>query len=194
VPNYDVNDAGDALDMHVHAFFTGHAVTRRQWPLGPVEQRIPGFFVYAVGPGPRFAGWTYLTAGCWRATARHQHGLEFVLSTNTDDVRHVELLTMLAYYHAGQDSQRLDLGHTVPIGEPWMPGSLCEFQLIALPYAYGPDLEVCAWSNGHARILATQPITEAEHKLKVAQGLEALEQRLEETAADFANPHRPSVA
>jgi hypothetical protein len=161
VPTYDVNDAGDALDTHVHAFFAGHAVTRRQWPLGPVEQRIPGFFVYAAGPGPRFAGWTYLTAGCWKATARHQHDLEFVLSTNTDDVRHVELLTMLAYYHAGQESQRL---------------------------------EICAWNNGHARILATQPITSAEHKLKVAHGLEALEQRLEATAADFANPHRPSVA
>jgi hypothetical protein len=194
MPTYDVNDASEALDAHVRAFFAGHSITRQQWPLGPVEQRIPGFFVYSAGPGPRFPGWSYLTSGCWKATAQHQHGLEFVLSTNTADPRHVELLTMLAYYHAGPESQRLDLGHTVPIGQPWMPGSLCEFQLIALPYAYGPDLELCTWPTGHTRILATQPITKPEHTLKTTQGLEALEQRLEATEADFANPHRPSVA
>jgi hypothetical protein len=194
MPHYDVNDAGEALDAHVHAFFAGHSITRQRWPLGPIEQRIPGFFVYAAGPGPRFAGWSYLTAGCWKATARHQHGLEFVLSTNAEDLRHVEVLTTLAYYHAGPESQRLDLGHTVPIGEPWTPGSLCEFELIALPYAYGSDLEVCAWNNGHARILAAQPITRAERELKIADGIEALEQRLEDAAADFANPNRRSVA
>jgi hypothetical protein len=194
VPHYEVNDAGEALDAHVRTFFAGHPVTRHKWPLGPVEQRIPGFFVYAAGPGPRFTGWSYLTAGCWNATARHQHGLEFVLSTNCEDLRHVEVLTMLAYYHAGPDGQRLDLGHTVPIGEAWTPGSLCEFEMIALPYAYGPDLEVCAWNNGHARILAALPITSAERELKISDGVESLEQRLEDSGADFSNPNRPSVA
>lgn len=194
MPHYDVNDPGEALDAHIRSFFAGHPVTRHTWPLGPVAERIPGFFVYAAGPGPRFAGWSYVTAGCWRATARHQHGLEFVLSTNAEDPRHVEVLTMLAYYHAGPDSQRLDLGHTVPIGEPWTPGSLCEYELIALPYAYGPDLEVCAWNNGHARVLAALPITRAERDLKTADGVEALEQRLEQSGANFSSPDRPSVA
>jgi hypothetical protein len=193
VPHYDVHDPGEAFDAHLYAYFAGHEVTRQRWPLGPIEQRIPGFFVYVAGPGPRLQGWTYLTSGCWKATAHHQHGLEFVLSTNAEDVRHIEVLTVLAYYHAGPDSQRLDLGHTAPIGEPWAPGSLCDSVLISLPYAYGPDLEVCSWNAGHIRVLTALPITPAERALKVNQGLEKLEQRLEDTAADFANPLRPSV-
>jgi hypothetical protein len=120
--------------------------------------------------------------------------LEFALSTNAADLRHVEVLTMLAYYHAGLESQRLDVGHTAPIGEPWTPGSLCEFVLISLPYAYGPELETCSWDNGHVRTLTALPITTAEHALKINQGVEELEQLLEKAAADFANPQRPSVA
>ncbi len=194
VPHYDADDPGEAFAAHVHAYFAGHKLTRQSWPLGPVERRIPGFFVYAAGPGPRFPGWSYLTAGCWKATARRQHGLEFILSANAEDIRHVEVLTMLAYYHAGPQSQRLDLWHTAPIGEPWTPGSRCEFVLIDLPYAYGPDLESCSWNNGHVRTLAALPITAAEQALKIDQGVEQLEQRLEDAAADFANPLRPSVA
>jgi hypothetical protein len=116
-----------------------------------------------------------------------------VLSANTDDARHVELLAMLAYYHAGPASQRLDYGHTVPIGEPWVPGSSCTHELIALPYAYGPDFEITSWDGGHIRILAVQPITEAERDFKVAHGIEALEQRFERAAIAFADPQRASV-
>ncbi len=100
---------------------------------------------------------------------------------------------MLAYYHAGPSDQRLDLGHTVPIGEAWTTGSACEYELVGLPYAYGPDLEVCAWPSGHIQVLAVQPITAAEREFKVEHGAEALEQRLEEAAIDFANPMRRSA-
>jgi Suppressor of fused protein (SUFU) len=100
---------------------------------------------------------------------------------------------MLAYYHAGPEQQRLDIGHTVPIGEPWVPGSLCDGALISLPYAYGPDLEVCEWNSGHVRVLNALPITAAERAFKISHGLEELEQRLEHAGADFANPMRPSV-
>ena len=86
----------------------------------------------------------------------------------------------------------LDLGHTVPIGEPWTPGSLCEFELISWPYTYGPDLEVYAWNNGHARILSAQPITASEREFNVS-GVEALERRLEDAAVSFADPQRSSV-
>ncbi|GAB2578126.1 suppressor of fused domain protein [Microlunatus antarcticus] len=193
MPHYDVASWNHALERHVASYFGTHSISQERWPLGPVERRIPGFFVYKVGPGPRFSGWTFLTAGCWGATAEAGHGLEFVLSTNADDLRHVEVLTMLAYYHAGPPDQRLDLGHTVPIGEAWTPGSACEYELIGLPYAYGPDLEVCAWLNGHIQVLAVQPITTAEREFKVEHGAEALEDRLEEAAVEFANPMRRSA-
>lgn len=101
---------------------------------------------------------------------------------------------MIAYYHTGPRDQRLDIGHTVPIGEPWMPGSLCTHLLISLPYAYGPNLEVCAWRSGHARLLSAIPITEAERNLKATAGLEALESLLEARAVNFTDPFRSSVA
>lgn len=153
----------------------------------------PGFFVYQVEPGPRFEAWTYVTSGCWRATAKHGHGLEFVLSAPDDDDRHVELLFMNAYYHAGQESQRLDIGHTVPIGESWVAGGELDHLLVSLPYAYGPDLEQLRWNTGHARLLSLMPITSAERDFKAAHGIEALEQRLEDAAVDFTDPTRGSV-
>ncbi len=134
-----------------------------------------------------------MSSGCWEATAHDEHGLEFGLTTTAPSSRHVEILTMVAYYHAGPQQQRLDHGHTLPIGEPWTQQSLCTYLLVATPYAYGPDFEVCSWPGGHARILALQPITTAERDFKAEHGVEALEQRLEAARAAFADPNRPSV-
>lgn len=194
MPTYSTDSPSEALASHLAAFFEGHQIEATTWPLGPAEERLPGFFVYEIGPGPRFPGWTYVSSGCW--TAAHDvagHGLEFVLSANTFDRRHVELVTMASYYHAGPDSQRLDWGHTVPVGEAWAGSGSCDSLLVSLPYAYGQDLESCAWATGHARLLALLPITEAEREFKVEHGVEALEQRLEDAAVDFANPKRASV-
>jgi hypothetical protein len=76
---------------------------------------------------------------------------------------------------------------------PGLKRSICTHLLIALPYAYGPELEICSWPNGHARILAVKPITEAERAFKIEPDVEALEQRLEDAQASFADPNRPSV-
>lgn len=101
---------------------------------------------------------------------------------------------MTGCYHAGPESQRLDVGHTLPIGEPWfVPGAL-DHLLVSQPYAYGPDLEGLRWKTGQARLLSLMPITVAERDFKVAHGQEALEQRLEDAAVDFLNPSRASVA
>ena len=141
---------------------------------------MPGLFVHEVGPGPRIDAWTYLTLGAWSAVHSDDgHGLEFIITAPQADVRMVELLTMVAYYYAGPASQRLDVGHTVPVGEPWLPMSACDHLLVGLPYAYGPELERCEWRGGHARLLGLVPITEQERAYKVQQGVDALEARLE---------------
>jgi hypothetical protein len=44
------------------------------------------------------------------------------------------------YYHR---PGRLGLGHTLPIGEPWLPESACDHWLVSLPYPFGPDLQTC---------------------------------------------------
>jgi hypothetical protein len=100
---------------------------------------------------------------------------------------------MTSYYHAGPEHQRLDVGHTVPIGEPWLAGGTLNHLLVSLPYAYGPDLEQLRWKTGHARTLSLLPITTAERDFKATFGAEALEQRLEHAAVDFLNPSRESV-
>ncbi len=102
---------------------------------------------------------------------------------------------MTAYYHANPDDPtfRLDVGHTVPIGEPWSPGSLCDHVLVSLPYPFGPELEVCAWDGGHARLLWLLPITAAERDFEVAHGLEALEQRFDDAALAYSDTRRGSV-
>jgi hypothetical protein len=100
---------------------------------------------------------------------------------------------MTAYYHAGQTPQRLDVGHTVPIGEPWLPGSTCDHLLVSLPYIFGSDFEMCRWRNGHARVLWLLPITSAEREFKIEHGLDALEERFEAESVDYTNPLRGSV-
>jgi hypothetical protein len=86
------------------------------------------------------------------------------------------------------------IGHTVPIGEPWVPRSTCDHLLVSLPYPFGPDLELCDWDGDHARLLWLLPITEAERDIKAEHGLEALEQRFDDAAIKYWDPARSSVA
>jgi hypothetical protein len=86
--------------------------------------------VHEIEPGPRYAGWTYLSVGAWTAVHTDDgHGLEFLVCANQSSPLLVELVTMIAYYHAGPPTQRLEFGHTVPIGRPWLPDSACDHLL-----------------------------------------------------------------
>lgn len=150
-------------------FFNGHPIESRRWPVGPAERRLPGFNVLEIGPGPRLPRSTYISRGCWSAVhTPGGHGLEFVLTAPQSSGRHVEVVTMAAYYHAGPVTQRLDRGHTVPIGEPWVAGS-------AAPH------------------LSVVPITNAERVLEQDRGADALEERLEQAAVDVSDPFRASI-
>ena len=100
---------------------------------GPISRRVPGFCVHEIAPGPRYAGWTYATVGVWDVVHEPDgHGLEFVMTSSEADQRLVELMAMTAYYHCGPPDQRLDVGHTILIGEPWLPGSHCNLEQAAI--------------------------------------------------------------
>jgi hypothetical protein len=186
--------ATDAVDDHVHAWFAGHRIESLTWDTGPVHDWIPGFRVHAVAPGPRTPGrWTWVTTGCWDPVHRGRHGIEFILSTRDFTMRAVELLAIHAYSHARGDADRLDLDHTVNLGEAWLPGSSCDHALISLPYPWGPELEHCEWDGGHARLLWVLPITRAERDFKAIHGVEAPEQRFEAAGLDYTDPTRASV-
>jgi aminoglycoside phosphotransferase len=98
---------------------------------------------------------------------------------------------MTACYHV---DHHLDLEHSLPIGEPWLPGSRCDHLLISLPYLHGLDLEHCPLADGHARILWVLPVTAAEMAYRREHGHEALEQLFDEHAIVPTDPRRPSVA
>ncbi|MFF9285637.1 suppressor of fused domain protein [Streptomyces griseosporeus] len=185
--------AAEAVEAHVREFFAGHEVEAVEYDLGPGRQEaVPALRILVVAPGPRDDAWAYVTAGCWDAMQRGGHGLEFVMTAHVRDERFLDLMAMIAYYHCG--GHRLDLTHSMPIGEPWVPGSSCDHLLVSLPYMHGPDLEHCPLPDGgHARILWTLPVTAAEIEYRRRHGHEALEQRLDDAAIIPTDPFRKSV-
>src|SRR5690349_20086497 len=191
----DLTTAQAAVLDHLREYFAGHRVEVREPADAHVRERIPGFSFAAVAPGPVIGKHVYVSMGCWDAVHDGEHGLEFVIVAPDAAPRHALSVTMAAYYHANPDDAgfRLDLGHTVPIGEPWSPGSSCDHLLVSLPYPFGRELEICEWENGHARLLWLLPITAAEKDFKAANGLEALEQRFDDARLEYWNPRRASV-
>jgi Suppressor of fused protein (SUFU) len=184
------DDTCGALEAHVRRFFAGQPVAAFTWEGGPIRQANPRFRVLRVEPVAEAQLWQYISVGGWAATAGERWGLEFILSTAAATPRAVELLARSVYYHRGG---RLGLGHTVPIGEPWLPGSACDHLLISAPYPFGPDLQTCHVGDRHVDFLWLLPVTMAERDFKAANGLEALESRLEEAEVKYWDVRRPSV-
>ena len=108
--------------------------------LGPAADLLPRLRIAVLSPGPRTNLWVYATVGASEAKSGPTDGLEFFMTVPAEDLRHVELLTMTAYYHY---TDGLGLGHTFPIGEPWLSGSACDHMLVRFAYPFGPELEVC---------------------------------------------------
>lgn len=104
----------------------------------------------------------------------------------------VELLTTVAHFH--RTGSRLDLGHTVDLGRPWLPGSACDHALISRPYVDGPRLERLRASEFDIRCFWLLPITQAEREFKKEEGLEALEAKFDAAGILFADSARPSVS
>jgi hypothetical protein len=123
-------------------------------------------------------------------TEHTNYGLEFVLITPFEADRATELLAMNVHYHRGG---RLGLGHTVPIGEPWLPESLCDHWLISLPYPYGPELQKCHVGDRHVDFVWLLPITESERDFKAIQGVDALEERFEAADLHYWDANRDSI-
>lgn len=190
----DLVAARAALLDHLQARFPGQVIDEVLGVPGPIEDLVEGFRIFRIHPRRAGGWWLYVSSGCWAATQEHGHGLEFVLTAPVDDWVNLENTTMNAYYHCGSVKSRLDVGHTVPIGRPWLGDSPCDHYLVSLPYPFGPDFEVCTWGDGaHARILWLLPITKAERDFRREQGLDALECLFEERAINPVDIGRASV-
>lgn len=103
--------------------------------------------------------------------------------------RSVFLLTVTAHFH--RTGRRLDVGHTVNFGEPWVPDGACSRGLVSRPYFDGPDFEReptqgirCAW---------LLPVTDSEVNYKIEFGLDALESKFEAAQINALDWARPAV-
>lgn len=184
------DDVCGALEEHVRRFFHDRSVEVFTWTAGPILDQNPHFRVLRVAPQTPGDVWTYVSVGGWAETADTNRGLEFMICTESEDPRAIDLLAMTVYYHRGG---MLDLGHTLPIGEPWLPGSPCDSLLVSLPYPFGPDLQTCHVGDRHVEFLWLIPITDAERSWKVSAGLEALESRFDEVGLKYWQATRASV-
>jgi hypothetical protein len=184
------DDTCGALAEHVRRNFPGRPIEAFTWEAGPIRKQNPHFRVFRVAPAGKSDVWAYASVGAWAVTEDQGHGLEFIIATAFPDPRAVELLAMTVRYHHGGT---LGLGHTLPIGEPWLPGSRCDYLLVSLPYPWGPGLQTCHVGDRHVDFLWLLPITKEERDFKVANGLEALESLFDERALRYWDVHRLSV-
>lgn len=154
-----------------------------------MAKTAPWFRILRFTPGPRSDLWTYVTLGAC-ALRDEEGGLEFAALVQNQSPRFVELLTMTAHYHR---ANQLGVGHTLPLGEPWVEGSTCNGILISLPYPLGTEFEVCNTKNEHIHNLWTLPITEAERNFKIENGLEEIESIFEQDELEYWDLLRESV-
>jgi len=178
------------LDYHIRLFFDGHRITETTFDKGPILKIQPNFRVLCIQPGPKLGLWAFISKGIWELGDETSEHMEFMILSPKSSPRCVELLAMCAYYH---HTDGLGLGHTFPVGEPWLENSTCDHFLISLPYILGPKLEICQTSDQNLRIYWALPITKKEREYKVKNGIDALEAKFEEKALMYWKLDRPSV-
>jgi len=185
-----VQEAYAALESHVRRFFKRRSVTSRRWS-GIVPNRVPDDFrVLELAPSRAGEPWAYVSLGNWEYVHAGRCSLEFILLAPSQSERHVELLTMTAFYDR---HEHLDLGHVFPLGEPWLPGSALDVLLVSLPYPFGPALENAHVGEKHVRFLWLLPITQAERAYRLEYGLDALEDQFEAKGLEYWRPDRVSL-
>ena len=65
--------------------------------------------------------------------------------------------------------------------------------LISLPYLDGPSLEWLDIDGIKTQFLWLIPITKQEMDYKKKNGIEALEEKFDDSSFNYSNPHRKSV-
>ncbi len=181
-----------AILNHVKHFWPNSEVHEESWQRGPIQERVPGFTVLKLQSNTPQRPIIYVTNGCFVSEPTNHIRHEFFIIAREDDPQHLETLSMLASFHA-DERYRLDVGSVVNIGDPWLPGSLCDHLLISLPYPYGPKLEWLKLSDVCVRFLWALPITAREAAFAELNGFKALEEKFEATKLDYSNGHRHSV-
>lgn len=156
---------------------------------GPIRNVAPDFSILEFPPEGTRKVWIYAT--CGMADITKSESIELHLRTYHKHSSHIETLAAIAHYHL--TGEPVGVHHTVNLGRPWLPDSLCTHGYVSLPYLNGPSLEYGEFQCKPVRFLWLIPITENELKYKKLNGAEALELLFEKPGFDYNDPMRPSV-
>ena len=154
-----------------------------------IHELLPSFNVLKFAPTEKRNSWIYAT--CGMSENDEEQGLELFILAPTENDFLIKLLAAIAHYHASGNV--LNLGHTVNFGCAWYEEYKCDHGLISLPYLYGPNLEWLKSGAMDIRFLWLIPITAEELQYKKDCGIEALEDKFEETQFNYIDPFRNSV-
>lgn len=179
----------DAVSKHLSRSFDGHEMKVAPRALGRADQEFPGLRVFEIAPGPKFGLWVYASAGFGEGHASTGHR-EFILVGPRKAPWLAQIVAMLGPYHT---ERGLDIGHTVPLGEPWLPESSMDHLLLSAPYPFGSSLEWVEWGDLSVQFMWVLPIHDVERDFKVEHGQEALEQRFEDARIQYWDPLREPV-
>ena len=187
--NADVADWHEAVQAHYEKAWAPSAMVHCVLDENDIRAGMEGFTVLEIPPDSKRPVWTYAT--CGMSMPDDKELIELHLCSPKHHRGHAELLTAVAHYH--RTGAHLGCWHTVNFGRPWLPGSLCDYGLLSLPYLDGSALEKGCIAGHAVSFLWLIPITRAEREYKLEQGIEALEQRFEQCSFNYADPARPSV-
>jgi hypothetical protein len=177
---------------HLQSFWPESTIAAEQWEEGPIQDHVPGLQILRIKSRTPGRPVIYATNGCFILEPNQHIRHEFFLISPEEERRNVETLTMLADFHA-DEQYRVDVGSVVNIGDPWLPGSLCDHLLLSVPYPYGPRLEWLKFPDTCVRFLWALPITAREAAFAKLNGYEALEQKFEVARVDYMTPSRASI-
>lgn len=191
-PLLDDRQTRAALFDHLDQCFREH----RKELLRPVNSTLaaalPDLRIARIEPSSRVEPWVYISVGAWRLSAANQAAAEYMMLASEQDDALVDWISAAILRHRSAGAP-LDLGAVVPLGQAWRPHSDCDRLMVTLPYPYGPALEDVPVTGITLRVRWLLPIDPAEEAVLRAQGIEALEQRLEQARVDFLDPLRDSV-
>jgi len=178
----------DNIIQHFKSSFEGHDFELLTWDTGPIKDIIPEFQVIKFAPGKKCDQWVYCSVGTSKINHETAGRYEFIIISPIETERMVQMLAMVTYFHS---QHGLEYTATVPIGEPWVEGSVCENWLVSIPFPFEQSIEVIPESD--ARVGWLLAISNPEREFIAENGLEALEQRFDDVKLKPWEINRASV-
>lgn len=185
-----ISNYAERIIQHYESVWSNSG-TKHRLERGPIDSISSDFCVLEFPPSPSRDMWTYST--CCMSKPNDAPPIELHLFASSPSDSHIEILTAVAHYH--RTGCRIDLGDSVNIGRPWLPGSKCGFGLISLPYLDGPCVENLVLSDRGVTVKCywLVPITQREMEFKKSAGVDALERELERANFNYLDLMRKSV-